>query len=178
MLWTTTSDVFTGITETFNRHKSTFFVFLLIYKLFFRQLNSHSVESSNPRICWGFLLEEYLRSGCWVSIRLLVWLILITNLPSHDWFFPWALETHSGLKQLRWLNVCSSVAGAVWRGTTLSCLHFWIWTPPTGSFSLSADRWSIRWFLHFVNERSVLYISAFDDSGSLNICVTWPALKD
>ena len=36
----------------------------------------------------------------------------------------------------------------------------------------------VRWFLHFVNERSVFYISAFDDSDSLNISVFWPALKD
>ena len=111
MLWTTTSELLFEF-PIFNRHCAILRGFLFTKSSSFEQQNSHPAESTKPRHSLGFF--------CWknsfvafadFAIRLLVWLLLITHPPSHDWFCPCGVGNPKG--------------GSCWRTISPRYLCFW-----------------------------------------------------
>ena len=135
-------------------------------KALFQTTKFTSCWVNQPRaFAWGFFIGR-IPSFCLLSLLFGFWCDWCSSLtiPVTIDSVLVALRTHRGflnecLNEFRWLNVCASVSGAVWRGTTLSCLPLWIWTSPRASFSLSAEGWSSSLVLAFcLRTISFLYL--------------------
>ena len=85
MLWITTSDIYRNSPCKIDITSNLFG--FLFKNSSFNQQNSHSAELTEPLYLQGFFYWKNTLVPCAdFSIRLLVWLMLITHPPSHDWF--------------------------------------------------------------------------------------------